>query len=283
MGEQRIPEYRVMLTTDIEAYSNRNDAEQRALQAGLADVLNAAADVAELDRGRWLLQVGGDSVSAILPAGSDLARLMDRFVQELDAELGSYNRRRADEAWTRMRLRLAVHVGPVFLDGSTGWPGQHVVLPVRLRDSKPIRTALGILRSADLAVIVSSNVYRDYITQGPGNPRPTEFRAVLAEGKGKSYTGYLLVPGFDVHSVSALDKYDVQDAASTGTVAEHSPGSGGSMTPEAAGGVPSAPPVSAGRDVIFGDAHRVSGGGSVYRAGRDITLPADNRAGTSDG
>jgi hypothetical protein len=105
-----VPEHRVLITADIEDYSSRNDAEQRVLQSALSAALDAAADAADLDRRSWLRQVGGDGVFAVLPRGTDVAALMDVCVRELDAALGAYNRRRAGDHWTRMRLRLAVHV-----------------------------------------------------------------------------------------------------------------------------------------------------------------------------
>jgi hypothetical protein len=294
MGERTAPEYRVLLTTDIEDYSTRTDAEQQVLQEALATKVNDAADLAKLNRADWLVQVAGDSVFAILPNGTNLARLMDVFVRELDAGLGSYNRRRVDDAWTRMRLRLAVHAGLVHLNGPTGWPGQHAVLPVRLRDCEPVRAVLGALRSADLAVIVSADVYRDYITQGPGNPRPTEFRTVVAEGKGKSLAqdeekvhAHLLVPGFDVHAIAALAKFDVSSAEFAG-LTPPGIGAGNESTqacPEAGSRPvrPEAPPISAEGNVTMRDSYEVSGGGHMYNAGGDINLTPDRPAGSSDG
>lgn len=283
MSERRGPEYRVLLTADIEDYSHRTDAEQQVLQEALAGALKDAAELAELHRAEWLVQVGGDSVFAILPIGTDLAQLMDRFVRELDAGLGSYNRRRADNAWTRMRLRLAVHAGPVYVDGPTGWPGQHAVLPVRLRDSAPVRAALEALRGADLAVIVSADVYRDYITQGPGNPRPTEFRTVLAQGKTKAYTAHLLIPGFDVHAIATLARFDGSGAEPAEmTFSRIDSQNASALTHPADGsrhGREQPPLASAGRDVIYGDKNQVSGGGSIYQAGRDISLPRDHPGG----
>jgi hypothetical protein len=161
-----------------------------------------------------------------------------------------------------MRLRLAVHAGPVFLGGDIGWPGQHTVLPVRLRDCEPVRAAMKAVRAADLAVIVSGDVYRDYITQGPGSPRPTEFRAVLARPKKAAYLGHLMIPGFDVHAIGALARYDVPDE---GRSAQHD--AGDALDREL--------PPTAGRDFINGDKNRVSGGGSIYRSGRDIIIPGN--------
>jgi hypothetical protein len=284
MSEPAVPEYRVMLTIDIEDYSIRTDAEQRVLQAAFRSALEDAAHAAGLNRRGWLTQFSGDGVFAVLPHGTDVTRLMDDFLRDLDAELGRYNRRRHEQAWTRMRLRLAVHAGPVYLDGPTGWPGHHAVEPGRLRDSQPVRAALAACPGADLAVIVSSEIYRDYVSQGPGNPRPTEFRAVLAQAKKQSYVAHLLVPGFDVHAVAALARFDT-----SGTPP------GGHASPDAQLDVmppekPRSSPHSwgtpggvwAGRDVVSGDSINVSGDGSVYKAGRDMLLPPDRPAGGHD-
>jgi class 3 adenylate cyclase len=282
MGEHPVPEYRVMLTADIEGYSIRSDAEQRSLQEAFAEAVNTASDTAELRRDAWRVQVGGDSIFAMLPAGTSLSRLMDQFVRELDAWLGGYNRRRADESWTRMRLRLAVHAGPVFTDGATGWPGQHPVLPVRLRDCEPVRAALKALPSADLAVVVSGDVYRDYITQGPGNPRPSEFRAFVTRVKDKHWTGHLIVPGYNVHDIAALAGYE-PDTAPTEATARHAGDEGdegceGARTPrDQASADPAISGNRAGRDFVNGDMYKAKDGGSIYQARGDLTLNADHQ------
>lgn len=280
MSEHPVPEYRVMLTTDIEDYSIRTDVEQQVLQGALIRALDEAADVAELNPDGWLRQFSGDGIFAILPHGTNVTRLMDRFVRELDAALGGYNRRRNEQAWTRMRLRLAVHAGPVYLEGPTGWPGHHAVVPGRLRDSDPVRAALAACPGADLALIVSSEIYRDYVTQGPGNPRPAEFRTVLARVKKQTYIAHLLVPGSDVHDIAALARFDTSGTPPAGP----SPDGDGHVAAPArpdpspqSGEVPDA--VRARRDVVLGDVNKVRGGGSVYRAGRDIHLPTDYSGG----
>ncbi|MFG2000898.1 hypothetical protein ACGFNU_17305 [Spirillospora sp. NPDC048911] len=215
MNDHPVPEYRVLFTVDIEDYSSRNDAEQRTLQSALSTMLDGAADAAELDRQAWERQDGGDGIYAILPAGTNVTPLMDTFVRELDAALGAYNRRRHEVAWSQLRLRMAVHIGPVHLNGAMGWPGQHAVQPARLRDSDPLRAAMAALPEADLGVIVSSAIYRDYITQGPGEPRPTLFRPVRVQVKKQSYTAYLYVPRFNLHTVEALTAY-APDSGSEG-------------------------------------------------------------------
>jgi hypothetical protein len=202
-----IPEYRVLLAVDIEDYSSRTDPEQRTLQTALDRMLNQAADAAELDRQTWERQNSGDGDYAMLPRSTDVASLMDAFLRELDGALGAFNRRRAEETWSRLRLRAAVHIGPIHLDGAMGWPGRHAVQPARLRDSEPLRTAMAAFPDADLGVIVSREIYNDYVSQGPGRPRPNEFRPVLVTVKRQEYLAYLYMPRFDLEPVTALDQY----------------------------------------------------------------------------
>ncbi|MGW0801556.1 hypothetical protein [Nonomuraea sp. NPDC002799] len=212
-------DYRVLLTADIENYGGRTDAQQRTLQSGLICAIETAADRVRLDRESWSCQVGGDSLTAVLPAEPGplvtIPLLLDPFLTELDAAIAAHNSRRADPTWARMRIRLAVHVGPLQLDGAAGWPGQHAVQPARLRDSAPIRTALDTFRDADLALIVSREVFRDYVSQGPGRPRPSEFLEVAVAEKKQEYPAYLYVPHFDVHDMEIPESPPFRDAPSS--------------------------------------------------------------------
>jgi class 3 adenylate cyclase len=285
MNEATIPEYRAILTADIEDYSSRTDAQQWVLQAAFKSALEKAADAAMLNWPGWQTQFSGDGIFAILPSGTNMTCLLDRFLRELDAELGGYNRRRREAAWTRMRLRLAVHAGLVYLDGPTGSPGQHAVEPARLCDSGPVRAALGACPGADLAVIVSSAIYRDYVTQGLGNPRPTEFRTVLARVKKQSYVAHVLIPGFDVHAIAALAKFDTSEAPPEGVASNvdahrdlRAPAQPGTV--RRPGNV--ADGARAGRDIIGRDSNRISGGGGVFNIGGDLVRPTDSPAASDE-
>jgi class 3 adenylate cyclase len=260
MNDCPITEYRAILTVDIEDYSSRTDAEQRVLQSALMTSLDRAADAADLNREQWMRQLGGDGLMALLTPGTNVHRLLDVLVRRLDAELGSHNRLREQPAWSRIRLRLAVHAGLIYVDGESGWPGQHAVLPARLRDSTPIRAALAGRPEADLAVIVSAEVYRDYVTQGPGNPRPSEFRAVRVQEKKQSYIAYLHLPRFDIHDIAELAPYEADDKGPSDGAAPAVP-EARPQAPAPAGGI------TAGRDVIGKMSNRVRGGGDLNIGG----------------
>ncbi|MER6505445.1 hypothetical protein ABT158_01465 [Nonomuraea sp. NPDC001636] len=203
-------DYRVLLTADIENYGDRTDAQQRTLQSGLIGAIETAADRVHLNRESWSRQVGGDSLTVVLPAEPGplvtIPLLLDQFLTELDMAIAAHNSQRGDPTWARMRIRLAIHVGPLQLDGAAGWPGQHAVQPARMRDSAPIRAALDTFRDADLALIISREVFRDYVSQGPGRPRPSEFLAVAVAEKRQEYPAYLYVPHFDVHNMEVPER-----------------------------------------------------------------------------
>lgn len=213
MTERDLPEYRPLITGDIENYSSRTGPQQGALQKGLMDCLEAAAEAAGLSRLEWLLQPSGDGECSVLPQDTDMVRLTDVFLREFDIALAVYNRRRQPFDWTRMRVRLALHVGPVHVRGANGFPGDHGVQVGRLVDAPALRDALAACPGADLAVIVSDRLYDDYIVQGYGELRPAEFRQVHVVVKNQRYTAYVYVPNHDVHDISVLARYDMPESS----------------------------------------------------------------------
>ncbi|MFD0684727.1 hypothetical protein ACFQZM_09485 [Actinomadura fibrosa] len=279
MNDRPVAEYRVLLTVDIEDYSSRSDAEQRALQSVLSESVDRAADAARLRRQEWLRQMGGDGFYAVLPPNTDVTRLMDTFVRELDAELGMHNRRRAGDHWSRLRLRLAVHAGPIHIDGATGWPGHHVVQPARLRDSDPVRAAMHAVPAADIAVIVSSEVYRDYIVQGPGEPRPSDFRQVHVAVKKQAYEAYLYLPGHDIHEVASLAGHQAgaQAPPADPGAQDTSGGTDLRVAPETEAGHRPSP--SAGRDFIGHQTTKVTDSGTMNIAHGDMSFGSERPSG----
>ena len=268
--DHAVPEYRVLVDGDVEDYSTRTDTEQRTAQAALKRILDGAAMAAGLNPRAWLRQYSGDGIYSALPLGTDVTRLMDAFVRHLDARLSSYNRLRAEPAWTRIRLRMAVHIGPIRVDGATGWTGRHAVQPARLRDSDPIRAAMAAFPGADLGVIVSSRIYDDYIAQGIGEPRPNLFRPVRVVAKKQDYTAYLYVPGFDVAGLQKLAAYDPPDRTDR---TDDARGTDGGRETEPVADAPPPPSGIHGRNVnvAYGGGDAIGG----HKVGGDLNLYGD--------
>jgi hypothetical protein len=202
------PKIRPMFSADVENYSGRNAAGQYEAQRGFDQVLRTAARRAKLNHNEWTIQWSGDGGFAVLPEDTPIGILAEAFVQELDVALASRNGRPRPTPWTRLRLRLALHEGPVRTDGATGIPGPHAVQVNRLVDADAVRVALTSCQGANLAVIVSDRVFNDYLIDGYGRLSPAEFRQVHVTAKKEAYLAYLYVPGCDLYDIPALDNFD---------------------------------------------------------------------------
>ncbi|MBB4920729.1 hypothetical protein [Streptosporangium saharense] len=256
MTEAVMPEYRAMISGDIEDYSSRNAGEQAVLQTALANLLDTAAREAGIERPRWSRQVSGDGEFSVLTEPASVLDLADSFVRELDVALAVYNRRQYGDNWTRVRLRVALHVGPVLPATPMGRPGPHAVQVNRLVDAPAAREAMRVCPAADLAVIVSDRVFDDYLSQGYGHPRPVRFRPVTVQGKKQRFLAYLYLPNADVHELRELDVFD-PPADETSPIQKDGDG-------------PRPPkPFGAARDVIMGDQNRVKNG-NVYTSRGDM-------------
>jgi len=182
------------LSIDAQGYGGAADRGQAAIQDALLDLLSTAAAGAGLDRAGWLRQGKGDEELALIPAGPpDLeARVVDGFVGELAVALFRYNTARPDAA--PLRLRLAIDGGLAALS-SNGFAGRPVITVSRLVGSRPLAAA----PDANLAVLLSRQVFAELVLGGHVRLRPTDFRRVEVREKELSDEAWLRVPGVDVH------------------------------------------------------------------------------------
>ncbi|MFJ3905459.1 hypothetical protein [Streptomyces sp. NPDC090025] len=123
----------------------------------------------------------GDGAIFVLPAGN-VARLVDPLLGHLHSALTRYDRERL-AASPPMRLRVAVHVGPLSVPDHRGAAINEVC---RLLDSTALRSALSAAREHDgfLAAAVSDPVFRRTVRAG----RTPE----LAEGQFLSTTALVV-------------------------------------------------------------------------------------------
>ena len=132
----------------------------------------------------------GDGLLTIAPPTLSTTLLVDPLLPALGERLRRYNRE-ADEP-TRMRLRCAVHVGPVQADG-TGFPNISVIHAARMLDSQPLRYSL-TTTDADLAVMVSGYVYETVVQQLRGPVTSADWRRSRYRAKGMPITSWMYLP-----------------------------------------------------------------------------------------
>jgi hypothetical protein len=180
------------IAVDVQAYGGNNDRRQSEIQHDLPRLLSRAAGGTGLDRSRWQIQRKGDEELAVHPMDGTEPRLVDDFIRHLVSELREYNGLRVPAA--RMRLRAAIHHGPVEL-ADNGFAGATVVTTARLLSSRHLYDALTTDDSADIALLLSDDVYRSTVAGGHTTLRGEDFRRVPVREKEYEATAWLQVPG----------------------------------------------------------------------------------------
>lgn len=141
--------------------------------------LLAAWSSADLDRVLLNAHHTGDIDIAVLPAGIDEPRVIPALIGSLAGTLRGMNADQDDGA--RIRLRMALHEGITILTPD-GFTGGAVRGACQLADSPPLRAALATEPDADLAVMLSDQVFRDVIQLSHfGLPR-SQFRRAMVTG-----------------------------------------------------------------------------------------------------
>jgi hypothetical protein len=114
------------------------------------------------------------------------------FPCELATSLRRHNRSLRPE--DRLRLRVAIHCGVLHM-GALGFPGAAPVEAFRLLDAPPFKQALAAADDAEVALIVSEQLFRDIVTPGYRGLRQQWFRKVTVTVKEFSGIGYVTLPG----------------------------------------------------------------------------------------
>lgn len=180
--------YRLLLAVDVEKYSARDAREQLRAQTDLRNILSIAAENVGLDRSRWYEQVSGDGELAVLPEDADVSLVVGDFTRQLRLVLTEFNQRHTRAA--RLRIRVALHHGTL-TPGPFGPAGDAPIVVSRLLDAKPLRRVLAEQPEQDVALIVSSSLYRDVVRTGFCALDPEEFAAVRVIAKGVLYQGFI--------------------------------------------------------------------------------------------
>ncbi|MEW2352613.1 hypothetical protein [Spirillospora sp. NPDC029432] len=191
-GAQGVARTALCVAADIKGWSTRAVPDQIHAQHALMEVTRAALRLARLPE--RIEQTAGDSVLVIAPSGIDESTVIPDLLYGMRVALRTNNRVLVPSA--RLRLRLALTRGPV-VPGPAGFGGDAVISCFRLLDAPPVKRALVDAPEADLAVIISTDLYRDVIRHGFRGLRPEGFRRVRCElpGKGFAEDAWLHVPG----------------------------------------------------------------------------------------
>jgi hypothetical protein len=196
------------IAVDVQGYGRRNDRRQSELQHDLLRLLGRATESAGLDRVQWQIQCKGDEQLAVRPLDGTEPRLVDDYVRHLVTELRRYNVQRVPLA--RMRLRAVIHQGLVEL-ADNGFAGTAVVVTARLLNARPLYDALSTHPEADLALLVSDDVFRSTVEGGHTTLSAEDFTQVAV--REKEYQGEAWLRVLEVGAPAAAGR-DSETAAS---------------------------------------------------------------------
>jgi hypothetical protein len=193
------------VAADAVGYGKGTDYQQMSVQQHLVEVLNTAAEAANLHRITWDRQQAGDAELAVLPEDEPEAVVVDLFVRQLDVALARHNLLLRPEV--RLRLKVAIHFGR-FTPGHNGFAGPGPVEVSRLLNSRQLRAAMIAVPAANLAMMVSSSIYRDTIEPLHTTLRPAEFHPVHIIEKEFEADAWLWIPGLPYLTASGLPLFE---------------------------------------------------------------------------
>jgi class 3 adenylate cyclase len=200
---RELPPSRAIFAVDTEKFTRNPSARQPELSDAIPKLIGSAfarCGLSEVWEARRFPQGTGDGYVFGVPE-QRAPFLLDPLLDQIQDELEEHDRRlRSQDRSLRLRLRVAVHLGPV---PDSGERREGIGTPVndafRLLDSDAIRRELSG-SNPDLtlvAAIVSQRVFEDVVRAGftPRLP-PDRFRPVIAEVAGKEFVqpAWIYVP-----------------------------------------------------------------------------------------
>ncbi|TCB99641.1 hypothetical protein E0H26_03525 [Micromonospora zingiberis] len=244
------PFHHTIVATDVVGSSARHDQLQLKMRDDLRGVLERTLRRQDLDLAELAPTDLGDGFRLHAPAAVSPLAMVSPFVDNLVTEL-RVHRQSANER-SRLRLRVAIHMGLLNREPHGGWAGIVLSECARLLDAPAARDLIADAPDADLVLVVSDAVFDAVVRQGYG-PAPEQFRRIPVTVKESNFSAWAYLPAPWV--AAAADSSAVRR-----TVAANGP-----TAPADTAGMP-----SAGSGVVLGSAHAVIGptGGTWFTAGR---------------
>ncbi|MFF1612474.1 TIR domain-containing protein [Amycolatopsis sp. NPDC058278] len=181
-----------VVVLDAVGFSRHGTLVQLRWRDGIREALAAAMRAAGISADQYRAEDRGDGFLVLVSGAVPKPRVVADFVREMTGLLAEHNRTR--NAAGRIRLRVSVHHGDVVFD-KIGFAGDSVVVASRLIDSPPIRRVFEADDDADLALIVSEEIYGSTVAERFRGLVPETFRHVDVLVPKFTGSAYVHVPG----------------------------------------------------------------------------------------
>ncbi|MFD9905132.1 hypothetical protein, partial [Streptomyces sp. NPDC059063] len=181
--------HRLVVSADIKGSGSLGHQAKLRSRQGMYAILKAAFDAAGVGGDQLHLEDRGDGVLAALAPEVPPSALVGLWLEEVHQGLREHNAGLAEP----LRLRIAVHGGPVSHDGR-GLVGRAVDLTCRLCDSEPARAVLAADDSVALVFVVSDVLYHSVVAEGGRFVEPEHYRPIPVRAKETDEVAWFHVP-----------------------------------------------------------------------------------------
>jgi len=186
-----------MLAVDIEHSSGRGNAPLLEIREALFTALRESVVRSEIDWETCLRDDLGDGIRMIPPAGTRKSHLIHPLIHELAVRLEAHNR--TPDPSTRIRVRVALHAGDVFLGPGGEVAGQPLEILARMLDAPPTRKALARApRTVPVSVLISQHFYDETVRHGYPGIDPDTFQKVTFTEKNYTADAWLHLPNYSL-------------------------------------------------------------------------------------
>jgi len=182
-----------LFAVDIAGFTSprRDDDIRLYLHEELYEVLEKAFDGSGIPWAGCFCEDRGDGALIVVPPSIACKGIIDPLPERLRGLIRRHNHVSCPAAG--IQLRAAVHIGPVEHD-SHGFVGSDINMLFRMLEAQPLKRALAG-SGAELAMIVSDDVYRSLVCRYPSLVSPDAFQRVRFQVKHTRTWAWTYLPG----------------------------------------------------------------------------------------
>jgi len=182
-----------LFAVDIAGFTSprRDDDIRLYLHEKLYEALEKAFDRSGIAWADCFCEDRGDGALIVVPPSIAGKGIIDPLPERLRGLIRRHNHVSCPAAG--IQLRAAAHIGPVEHDGH-GFVGSDINLLFRMLEARPLKSALAG-SGAELAMIVSDDVYRSLVCQHPSLVSPDAFQRVSFQVKHTRARAWTYLPG----------------------------------------------------------------------------------------
>jgi class 3 adenylate cyclase len=182
-----------VFAVDIAGFTEpyRDDDIRLYLHEELYEFLERAFDASGIPWARCFCEDRGDGALIVVPPEIASKGIIDPLPERLRSLIRRHNHVSCQAAG--IQLRAAAHIGPVEHDGH-GFVGSDINLLFRMLQARPLRQALAG-SGAELALMVSEEVYRSLVCRCPTLVSPYAFQRVRFQVKQTRGRAWIYLPG----------------------------------------------------------------------------------------